>query len=31
VLYDRLAKSEQDFAGNELVRESRDTNNLLIV
>ncbi len=31
VLYDRLAKSEQDFAGNELVRESRDKNNLLIV
>ena len=31
VLYDRLAKSEQDFAGNELVRESRDRNNLLKV
>ena len=31
VLYDRLAKSEKDFSGNELVRESRDKNNLLIV
>jgi len=31
VLYDRLAKSEQDFSGNELVKESRDKNNLLKV
>jgi len=31
VLYDRLAKSEQDFANNELVKQSRDKNNLLKV
>ncbi len=27
VLYDRLAKSEQTIAGNELILQSRDTNN----
>ena len=27
VLYDRLIKSSQDFEGNELIRQSRDTNN----
>ncbi len=27
VLYDRLAKSGQAIAGNELIRQSRDTNN----
>ena len=31
VLYDRLAKSSQDFSGNELIRESRDINNSLKV
>ena len=31
VLYDRLAKSETDSSGNQLIRESRDTNNSLKV
>lgn len=31
VLYDRLAKSAQNFAGNELIRKSRDINNSLKV
>ena len=31
VLYDRLAKSSQNFSGNELIRESRDINNSLKV
>ena len=31
VLYDRLAKSGQDFSGNELIFESRDINNSLKV
>ena len=31
VLYDRLAKSDLSFAGNELIRRSRDTNNTVRV
>ena len=31
VLYDRLAKSEQTFAHNDLIRQSRDTNNTVKV
>jgi tRNA(Leu) C34 or U34 (ribose-2'-O)-methylase TrmL len=31
VLYDRLTKSSQSFAGNERIRDSRDTNNRLKV
>jgi tRNA(Leu) C34 or U34 (ribose-2'-O)-methylase TrmL len=31
VLYDRLAKDRNKFSGNELIRESRDKNNLLKV
>ena len=31
VLYDRLAKSAQSFAGNEPIRQGRDTNNRLKV
>lgn len=31
VLYDRLAKMPRDFAGNELIRQNRDTNNRLKV
>ena len=31
VLYDRLAKSSQDFESNELIRQSRDLNNRLKV
>ena len=31
VLYDRLAKSQQNDAGNELIRQSRDMNNRLKV
>jgi len=31
VLYDRLAKSKQNFSSEELIRESRDTNNRLKV
>ena len=29
MLYDRLAKSAQSFAGNEHIRQGRDTNNRL--
>lgn len=31
VLYDRLAKSDLSFVGDELIRSSRDTNNKVIV
>jgi hypothetical protein len=31
VLYDHLAKDRNKFSGNELIRESRDKNNLLKV
>jgi len=31
VLYDRLAKSSEDFSGNEIIRQNRDINNSLKV
>ena len=31
VLYDRMAKSDMNFAGDELIRQSRDTNNKMKV